>query len=83
MAVRALSHLAGDPDRLGRFLAVSGIGPQSVREAAASPGFLAGVLEHLLSDEVLLLGFAAEAGLAPDDVGRAHRLLAVRGAPSD
>ena len=83
MAIRALSYLAGDPERLGRFLAVSGIGPQSVREAAASPGFLAGVLEYMLSDEALLVGFAGDAGLVPDDIGRAHRLLAVAGDPSD
>jgi hypothetical protein len=33
-----------------------------LRAAAAEPGFLAAVLDHLASDERLLLAFAAHAG---------------------
>ena len=37
LAISALSFLATDPERLGRFLAISGIGPEAIRTAAADP----------------------------------------------
>jgi hypothetical protein len=41
VAIQALSFVAGDPERLGLFLAESGIGPETLRTAAADPHFLA------------------------------------------
>ena len=76
LAVQALNFLATEPERLGRFLALSGLGPESIRAAAAESGFLAGVLAHLAEDETLLVAFAAEAGVKPAEVDRARRLLA-------
>ncbi len=75
LAVQALTYLGSDPERLGRFLSLSGLGPQSLRAAARAPGFLAAVLEHLASDEDLLLGFAADQEIDPAEVDRARRLL--------
>ena len=66
LAIQALAYLAGEPERLGRFLALSGLGPEQVRRAAAEPGFLAGVLEYLSSEESLLLGFAEHVRVAPE-----------------
>src|SRR5215472_6638599 len=76
LAIQALNFLATEPERLGRFLALSGLGPESIRAAAAESGFLAGVLAHLGEDERLLLAFAAEVGVTPAEVDRARRLLA-------
>ncbi len=76
IAIQALNFLAEDPDRLGRFLALSGLDPRSIRSAAAESGFLAGVLSHLGSDETLLVAFAAAADVTPAEVDRARRLLA-------
>jgi hypothetical protein len=75
VAVQALSFIAEEPEQLGRFLAMSGIGPESLRAAAAEPGFLAGVLDHLLADEQLLIAFAERAGLGPAEIGRARGML--------
>ena len=75
LAVQALGFLAQEPDRLGRFLAASGMGPDMIRKAAADPGFLAGVLDHIAADEPLLLAFAEHAGVKPQTVERAHMLL--------
>ena len=75
LAVNALGWLAQDGERLERFLSLAGLAPDTLRQAAATPGFLAGVLAHLMSDESLLLAFAANEGLAPEDVARAARLL--------
>src|SRR5262249_58207951 len=60
LAIAALGFIAGEPERLGRFLAMTGIGPDSIRTAAREAQFLLGVLDHLAADEPLLLAFAAE-----------------------
>lgn len=74
-AIAALGFLAADAERLSRFLALSGLGPENLRAAAEQPGFLVGVLAHLLADEPLLHVFAAEHGLAPETVVEAHARL--------
>ena len=75
LAITALSFLAEEPERLGVFLSLSGIGPEAVRDAAREPEFLAGVLDHILGDETLLLAFAEAAGLDPADIARARHAL--------
>jgi len=78
LAIAALTFLAGDAERLGRFLALTGIAPASLRAAAREPGFLLGVLDHVAADEDLLLAFANESGIDPQDVLRARDALADR-----
>lgn len=76
IAIAALGFLASDPERLGRFLSLTGLGPETLRAAAAEPRFLADVLAHLAEDESSLLAFAANAGYAPEAVARAAVQLA-------
>lgn len=76
LAIAALSFIAEDPERLGRFLALSGIGPDSLRAAAREPGFLLGVVEHVTGDDALLIAFAESAGIDPVDIARARAVLA-------
>lgn len=83
LAIAALHFLAEDAERLGRFLALTGIDPGSIRAAAGEPHFLASVLEHLLNDEALLMAFAANNRLAPEAVARAHARLGGRDAAFD
>jgi hypothetical protein len=75
LAIQALNFIAGDGERLGRFLAATGIGPSAIRAASAEPGFLAGVLDYLASDERLVMDFAAESGFGPETVAKARHLL--------
>jgi len=75
LAIQALSFIASDPERLGTFLAISGIGPDQIRTAATEPGFLTGVLDHVASDESLLVAFARDAGIKPEEVMRARGAL--------
>ena len=75
LAIQALTFIAGDGERLGAFLAVTGIGPAEIRNAEREPGFLAGVLQYLASDERLAAAFAAEAGCQPADIAKAHVAL--------
>jgi hypothetical protein len=75
LAIQALGFLAEEPERLGAFLSVTGIAHEDIRQAAREPGFLAGVLDHMLGDETLLMAFADSAGLDPASVARARRAL--------
>ena len=75
LAIQALSFIAADTERLGRFLALTGIGPAEIREAAREPGFLAGVLEFVAGDDRLVMAFAAEAGIEPEHVNKARAAL--------
>jgi len=79
LAILALSFIASEPDRLERFLALTGLGPETVRSAAGQPGFLAAVLDHVAADEGLLRAFAAENDLDPAQVAMAHAMLSRRG----
>jgi hypothetical protein len=75
IAIQALSFIAGDGERLGGFLAATGIGPTEIRAASRQPGFLAGVLAYLASDERLAAAFALDAGCQPADIAKAHVAL--------
>ena len=75
LAIRAFSFIAEAPDRLAAFLAASGLTVERLRESANTPGFLAGVLEHMLADESLVVAFADSAGINPADVARARNVL--------
>jgi hypothetical protein len=76
LAASALGFLAADGERINRFLSLSGIDPSGIRAAASAPGFLIGVLDHLLGDEALLLEFAQNAGCRPEGVAAARAALA-------
>ncbi|MGB6283770.1 MAG: DUF3572 domain-containing protein [Xanthobacteraceae bacterium] len=75
LAVQALAFIAEDDGRLSGFVASTGIAVQSIRDAAREPNFLAGLLEHVLADENLLIAFAASAGIDPAEVARARQAL--------
>ncbi len=74
-AIAALGFLAADPERLERFLALSGLGPHNLRRAAADPSFVGAVLDYLVADERLLVAFAREQGWDPAEVVRARDAL--------
>jgi hypothetical protein len=75
LAIQALGFIAEDPERLAGFLAATGIPLEQIRTAAGEPGFFAGVLEHMLGDESVLIAFASSAGIDPAEVARAHSAL--------
>ncbi len=79
LAIQALAYIAEKPERLNCFLDMTGVAPEQVRVAAREPDFLAGVLEHMLGEENLLLAFAQSAGIDPVDVVRACRALGGKG----
>jgi Protein of unknown function (DUF3572) len=75
LGLQALTFLAEDDDRLQRFLGLTGIQPESLREIARDPAGLGAVLDYLLGWEPLLLEFAAAHDLRPESVAAARRKL--------
>jgi hypothetical protein len=75
VAIRALSFLAGDPERLGQFLSESGIGPETLRASASDPGFLAGVLDFILRDDATVKAFADFSQLPAQTIAAARDIL--------
>ncbi|MGB7020241.1 MAG: DUF3572 domain-containing protein [Xanthobacteraceae bacterium] len=75
LAIQALAFIAEDPERMSAFLGATGIEPAAIRDAARSPYFLKGVLEHMLADETLSLAFSDGAGLDPAEIARGRSAL--------
>jgi hypothetical protein len=75
VAVQALSFIASEPERLGLFLAESGIGPETLRTAAADPRFLASVLDFIMRDDATVKAFADASELHPTNIAAAHQAL--------
>ena len=79
VAIQALAFLAQEPVRLGRFLAETGLGPETIRTAAKDKMFLVGVLDFILSDEGLIDDFGAAHDIKPRQLIAAREALG--GAP--
>jgi hypothetical protein len=75
VAIQALSFVAGDPERLGLFLAETGIGPETLRNAASDPNFLISVLDFVLRDDATVKAFASASELHPTNVAAARQVL--------
>lgn len=75
LALEAFSRIAADEERLGRFLAISGLQAQTIRSAAAMPGFLAGILDYVAADEPLLVALAQELDMKPEHLMEARWTL--------
>jgi len=75
VAVEGLTFLAADTERLGRFLAETGVSPADLRTLATDADFQASLLGFLRQDESLLMIFCSTSGRTPDDVERAQVTL--------
>jgi hypothetical protein len=75
LAIEALSFLASDPERLERFMDLSGLSAENLRAAATTPGFFLAILDYVAGDESLLVAFAANAGHDPSTIAKARDRL--------
>lgn len=75
MALKVLGFLASEPDRLQRFMDLSGLDVAAIRSGASEPAFLGGLLDHILADQSLLLTFAEEHGVKPERIVQLRRKL--------
>jgi len=75
IALQAFAYLAADPQRLARFLSLTGIAPGQLRSEAKTAEFQGAVLDHMMGDESLLLAFCQDAGINPESMRGAHVLI--------
>jgi hypothetical protein len=75
VALTAFAFITSDEERMSRFLAVSGLQPDTIRSAASEPGFFAGILDYVATDEPLLIALAKEMNTKPEDIMAAHWTL--------
>ena len=75
MAINALQFLTSESDKLERFMSLSGLDPETLRASSADETFLAAILEYLMGDESLLLEFASEYAIPPENIATAMHTL--------
>jgi hypothetical protein len=75
LALAALAATLDEPRRARRFLDLTGIGTQELRERAADPALLIALLDFLEGHEPDLLAVSEELGLRADQLIAARRLL--------
>ncbi|OAI23110.1 hypothetical protein A1351_19885 [Methylosinus sp. R-45379] len=68
IALRSLVFLAADDDRMGRFLALTGVDPGDIRALMGEEGFQIALLAHICGDEPLLIDFASGENISPESV---------------
>lgn len=76
LAVAILTWLAGQPDLMGRFLALTGIEADQLRHVAREPGFAGGLTGFLMNHEPTLMAFCGDNAVSVEFVQSCHRLLA-------
>ncbi len=75
-AIAILGFLASDPERLGRFLTLTGVDPGDIRRLMKEQGFWQAIFDHLFDDESLLLAYCAEQQIQPTSLVRIRHSLA-------
>ena len=75
LAADVLTFLARDPERLARFFILTGLRADTIRAASRAPWFTTSVLDYVLADETLLLGFASAARIKPEELAQVRRNL--------
>ena len=76
LALRALTHIVGDPDLGPRFLDLTGLDVETLRSRAGKPDVLAAVLGFLEAHEPSLIATASALDVPPAALTAAHRALA-------
>lgn len=63
-----LAWLANEPEMLSRFLALSGVQVNQLRNVINDPGFLAGMIDFIMSHEPTLMDFCKASNWHPEAV---------------
>ncbi len=81
LALQALAFIVSEPETAGGFLAQGGLSPDELAARAGDPDLLAAVMDFILSEDRLVLDFAAAAGVAPEKILSARAALPGGDAP--
>ena len=75
LALKALTHVAGDDELSGAFMGGSGLSPDDMRAGAMDPAFLASVLDFLTQRDDWVVAFCDAHDLPYDAPLRARYAL--------
>ena len=75
LSLQALEWLAEDKDRINGFLNQTGADAGAIAANAQDPGFLGSVLDYLLTEDAMVIGFCDTRGLPYDAPMRARAAL--------
>lgn len=75
LALDVLGWIVADEDRLYPFLNATGLTPETLRAGAQDPAFLAGILDHVMGDEAVLIACARGLDIDPARIAAAWRRL--------
>lgn len=75
LVTQLVAFMTQGEDRFARFIGLTGLSIQDLRERLSDPSFQAMVLDQALEDESWVLEFAASVNLPPDCVLKARRKL--------
>ena len=75
VGLQAVSYVISEDTLRDRFMAVSGVDSESIRERLSEPDFLVSVLDFLIQHEPDLIDFAESSKLPPEQVVGAWRSL--------
>jgi uncharacterized protein DUF3572 len=68
LGIRVFEFIVADVDRIIQFMNITGLQPETLREAANAPDFLLGVLEYASKDDELLKLIHTELGIPPGTI---------------
>jgi len=75
LAQACLGYLAENPDELLAFMQHVGLDPAALRSAVGTSSFEHGLIDHVASNEPILLAICANIGMSPEQFMRVwHRL---------
>lgn len=75
LALRVLAWLAADPERIERFLSLTGVAPGELAGRAQDPVLLAAIIDFLMGHEPDLVACAEALEVAPESFALARSLL--------
>ena len=75
LAISALTFVAQNETHLSRFLDITGWTPATLSSPDSQSAILVSALEYLMSEEDILLTFAANSGIEPGDISKALSAL--------
>ncbi len=75
IAIKALQHIASDENLLTRFIQLSGLSVENLRQSALEDHFLAAVLHFIRQNDSDCLNFAANNHLTGMEIEKAHMVL--------
>ncbi len=70
-----IAFLAGDEGRFERFVSLTGLSLNDIRQRHEDPEFQALVLDYGLQDQTLVLEFAASQGIKPEEMLKVRNRL--------